>query len=104
MEDKGNISDGYHTFDELYEHRIVLFAALLNRLPKRKAWKSRKHDDGSSYEGWFIAGYGIKEGEQITYHIPDSHWDLFKVEEKERAPVWDLHTPNDVLDRLRLLI
>ena len=27
---RGAISDGYHTFNKLYEHRCVLFAALVN--------------------------------------------------------------------------
>lgn len=27
----GEVSDGYHTFDELYEHRVALFIALCNQ-------------------------------------------------------------------------
>ena len=34
------ISDGHHTFDELYRHRIVLFCALCNLLPEI-SWKSK---------------------------------------------------------------
>ena len=34
-----NISDGYHTFDELYYHRMVLFSIICNTYDD-KAWKS----------------------------------------------------------------
>ena len=36
-----DISDGYHTFQELYEHRIILFSALCNVYPDI-SWKSKK--------------------------------------------------------------
>lgn len=32
---RGQLSDGYHSFDELYEHRLVLFIALCNQLAER---------------------------------------------------------------------
>lgn len=47
-------SDGYHTIEELYEHRHALFMALTCAMPWR-SWKSRRHHDGPSYDGWFIA-------------------------------------------------
>ena len=40
----GKISDGYHTFDELYFHRMILFSVICNTY-KEKAWKSKLHDD-----------------------------------------------------------
>lgn len=98
-----NTSDGFHTFKELYEHRIVLFASLCLSW-RALAWKSKLHSDGSSFEGWFVAGMNLPTG-QITYHIPEIEWDdMFKeIKELERAPKWDGHTPNDVLTRLRLM-
>jgi len=35
------ISDGHHTFGELYRHRITLFCTLCNLLPEI-SWKSKK--------------------------------------------------------------
>ena len=97
--DKGNISDGYHTFNELYEHRHMLFAYACKDNPL--AWKARKHDDGSMFDGgWFIAGIDLKCG-TITYHIPEKHWELFDCRELEYAPAWDGHTADDVIVRLR---
>ena len=32
-EEVGKISDGYHTFEELYYHRMILFAVICNTHP-----------------------------------------------------------------------
>lgn len=92
-----NTSDGYHTFKELYHHRMILFAALCNAHPD-KAWKARKHHDGTMFgEEWFVVGIETLQG-QYTYHY-DEGWELFNVKELEFAPEWDGHKPDDV-DRL----
>lgn len=110
----GQISDGYHTFDELYEHRIELFMTLCRfcrvahykdgtEFVGRQVWKSKLHADGTMFDGWFVAGIGVRPGEQITYHLPMSYWDRLDVPYRDRAPEWDGHTPADVLTRLKLL-
>ena len=107
--DTNPISDGYHTFGELYEHRITLFVTLAKQLLKRKSfklpiWKTRLHDDGVEWQGWFIVGIGEKAGEQISYHLPSSKWEACAfIPERARAPKWDGHTANDVLERLEKL-
>lgn len=103
--DTNLISDGYHTFGELYEHRIALFIVLCrfiynDEYTEHTVWKSRKHSDGTEWEGWFIAGIDNKKGEQISYHLPIEKWDLLKIHVRAKAPVWDGHTPNDVIERL----
>lgn len=111
IEQTGKISDGYHTFDELYEHRITLFIALCKQITnqpyegeKYGVWRSQLHSDGSSFDGWFILGVGKEKGEQITYHLPLSKWDETEFAETlEKAPVWDGHTSDDVLERLKNL-
>lgn len=102
----GKVSDGYHTFDELYDHRCLNFLAWqalmhLHGEPYSPAWKSHKHNDGSSYDGWFIAGLTMPLG-QITYHIPDKYWDLSHAVERESAPEWDGHTSADVIERMKM--
>lgn len=100
--DKGNISDGYHTFNELYHHRAVLFSAICNA-NKDLAWKSKLHDDGTMYDGMFIVGIETLEG-QATYHYDiEPYWDMFKVKELPKAPKWDGHTPNEAIRRIELL-
>lgn len=97
-----NTSDGYHTFKELYDHRIMLFIALM-ALNSKLAWWSRKHDDGSIYDGWIIAGIELPTG-AITYHLNDSYarlLDSLHIVEKVKAPKWDGHTPQDVVNRIQ---
>lgn len=111
MKNVGEVSDGFHSFDELYEHRIALFIALcamIFRYYKKQnkkldcpVWRSRKHSDNSAYPGWFILGINKEKGEQITYHLPDKCWEKTTFAETlSCAPEYDGHTPADVLDRL----
>lgn len=95
----GNLSDGYHTFNELYHHRAILFSVICNSMPD-KAWKSKLHDTGDMFDGMFIVGIETPEG-QATYHYDiEPYWDIFKVKELEKAPKWDGHTPQDAIDRI----
>lgn len=96
--DTDNISDGCHTFGDLYKHRCYLFACICNQ-NKDKAWKAKKHIDGSMYEGFFIVGITTPKGE-ATYHYPMEFWDLFHVKEIPHSPEYDGYTPDDVLNRL----
>lgn len=92
--DNGNVSDGSHTFNELYYHRMNLFAVICNSY-KDIAWKSWKHHDGSMFQDYFIVGIDTPEG-QYSYHYHKSHWDEFKVKVLEFAPEWDGHKPEDI--------
>ena len=113
--DSLNVSDGYHTIDELYSHRIELYIALCRAIikihgivydPVRPVdgplvWRSKLHSDGSSFEGWFVLGVGTEPGKQITYHLPDLCWeDTNFAKTLDRAPEWDGHSAADVLERL----
>ncbi len=113
--------DGYHTFDELYDHRVTLFIALcrvLNRESEENhargagdmmyrnggIWRSKLHDDGSKFDGWFVLGIRTDGTKQITYHLPLSRWDETGFAYTfEKAPKWDGHTSDDVIKRLKLL-
>lgn len=112
------VSDGYHTFTELYAHRIGLYIQLcksieaedesarsyggLKRPPR--VWKSLLHSDGTAWQGWFILGINKEEGQQITYHLPLEYWDDTEFAENlPAAPKWDGHTPADVITRLKTL-
>ena len=101
-DNKGEISDGYHTFNELYHHRAILFSVICNQFP-HLAWKSKLHDTGDMYDGMFIVGISTPMG-QATYHYDiDPYWDEFDVKELDRAPKWDGHTPNDAIERIKSL-
>ena len=95
----GKTSDGYHTFDELYHHRAVLFATVVADHPAI-AWKSKLHHDGTMYDGMFIVGLKTPDG-QATYHYDlDPYWDMFDCAVIERAPEWDGHTSAQALERI----
>ena len=95
----GNLSDGYHTFNELYHHRAILFSVICNSMPD-KAWKSLLHDTGDMFDGMFIVGIDTPEG-QATYHYDiEPYWDMFKVRVLDKAPEWDGHTPQIAIDRI----
>lgn len=95
----GEISDGYHTFNELYEHRCLLFVWLMN-LNQAVAFKTRKHDDGSEFPGWFVGIIRTEYGE-ISYHLPNSMWDIILAPEIERHNTYDGSDAKAVIERLR---
>ena len=97
LDDIGDFSDGYHTFNDLYHQRAVLFAALV-KAHKEKAWKSWKHEDGEKCfgkDGWFIVGIDTPQG-SYTYHYKEKYWGMFDCIALERAKHWDGHTDKDV--------
>ena len=93
--DVRKMSDGYHTFADLYEQRLILSAALAKNNPH--AWKSKRHEDGSVPfgGGWFIMGFDTDEG-CYTYHYELKDWDLFQCRELDKGKPWDGHTSKDV--------
>lgn len=99
--DKGEISDGYHTFNELYYYRLLYNAAFFNLLPKEWVHKSKRHHDGEECfgGGWFIVMANLPTG-QISNHYEIKDWDLFHIPEKETADKWDGHTPQEAAERL----
>lgn len=94
LPNKGDLSDGYHTYNELYDHRMVLFSIICNQ-NKNISWKSKLHHDGTMFDYYFIAGINTPEG-QFTYHYRMDYWDNFEVPELEKAPEYDSHTPDDI--------
>lgn len=129
---RGSISDGYHTFDELYEFRKVYNALLFNewatqitretafckdergRTMQKVVSESNKYDVHKSWKhndnelcfggGWFVVIAVLPSG-QITNHYKAEDWDLFQVPEVEKAKYeFDGHTSKDVLDRMLNLI
>lgn len=118
------VSDGYHTFGELYEFRMMYNAVLFNLWaklddevlvreglsthPLYDVHKSWKHNDGEWCFGEEKKHFKVSAmtpfGE-ISNHYKAEHWDLFKVPEVEKAKYeFDGHTGLDTLTRLKNLI
>lgn len=110
VENAGEVSDGFHTFNELYQHRHMLLCAFASF---SNCWKSKNHWINGElvpvWDGWFLAGvelfsYSSDRELNITYHLPLDYWDLFEGLETDNPPAHDGHTGSDVLDRLRAFI
>ena len=90
-----DISDKWHTFGELYYHRMILFLAI-QKAHKEVSWKSKQHHDGTMFDDSFIVGIETPEG-QYSYHYNLEYWDLFNdIEELDYAPEYDGHKPEDI--------
>lgn len=123
-DDSNYISDGSHTFGELYDQRMQLTLAfgsmitMLNKglyndaldyLPKENAptfitdmynnvdvMISDKHSDGTMFPDYFIVVFVTPRG-YYSYHYHNSHKHLFSnFKEVETAPEWDGHTSSDI--------
>lgn len=122
---RGNYSDGFHTFDELYEFRKAFNAALFNEWAKQSEKNSRwrphnneplyikkydvhkswRHNDGELCfgGGWFIVVAILPTG-QISNHYHEADWNLFNIQALEKAKYpFDEHTSQDVIERLNAL-
>ena len=102
IKDIGDLSDGFHTFNQLYYQRMMLFATIVKQ-NRGRAWKSLRHEDGELCfgGGWFIVGIDTPEG-SYTYHYEDNYYSLFDCVELECAKHWDGHTEKDVTRLLSL--
>ena len=95
------VSDTHHTFEKLYEQRVVLFSILCNRFPEI-SWKSKQHfneENDPMFNGDFIAGINTPKG-QATFHMKLKYWDLFNIQELDRALEYDGYSVDDVIERL----
>lgn len=97
---KEDISDGYHSFKQLYFQRMMLFSVICN-IFKDSAWKSKLHEDETMFDDYFIVGITTPEGD-YTYHCELKYWNNFNVKELKNAPKWDGHTEEDVTRLLSL--
>jgi hypothetical protein len=107
------VSDGYHTMGELYDHRRALTVALARALEHHPrltvgSWRSKAHhpDDSPMFEGYFIVGLELTSPDPmarntVTYHYKLHHWDEFEgVPVLEHALKWDGAPPEESITRL----
>lgn len=92
-----DISDGYHTFDELYEHRVLLYLNLCVLMKDKASYKV----EDESYGGWFVLYLETERG-QISYHLPSEYLSFCKDNFNDWHPEFDGHTSKIVADRLYL--
>ena len=96
----GIISDGYHSFDELYYQRMMLTKtvalAAINKFDEDTVYRSKLHSDGTMYKDYFIVVFNTPEG-NFSYHYHMYFWDSFDfLKELPNAEEFDGHTWKDV--------
>lgn len=105
-----NLSDGHHTFGELYRYRLLYNAALFNewgRLGLYDVHKSLLHHDGKIPFGdakWFIVVAELPTGQISNHYRLATDWDLFNIEARGLPNVYDGHTPDIAAARLDLFL
>ena len=105
------VSDGHHTFGELYHYRMLYnalsaFFISMNSTDKISAVKSRKHSDGEYPFGdpnWFIVVITLPTG-QVSNHYRLEHWDLFDIPDVPLPPEYDGHNSQEAAKRLFLFL
>jgi hypothetical protein len=98
-----DISDGHHTFGELYEHRMLYHAAFVKLAPAEyESHKSRNHNDGGPCFGGKFFVVSSRVPGLVTNHYKLEHWDLFDIP-AEPNELWEFDgsTPQDSRDCLR---
>lgn len=99
---KDDVSDGYHTFRELYMHRMALTLCMLQDTSRFLSHKSLRHHplDQPCFDDSFVVMFYV-QGKQCSYHYDLKYWDMFvSVPTKEHADKWDGHTPENVVGRI----
>ena len=101
--DMSEVSDGYHTFGELYRFRMLYHAVACRHWIKKgyTVVRSPVHSDGQPCfgGGWFVVVAVLPTG-QITNHYSDEHWGTFSGIPVALPPPYDGHTSEDVADRI----
>lgn len=101
---ENNITDGYHTMEELYDYRAAYNALLFNEWAatgKYNVVKSLLHNDGEPcFGGDYFVVYALTPHGQITNHYRHRWWDYFDIPVVDKAPQYDGHTPQIALDRM----
>lgn len=103
------ISDGYHTFGELYDFRLVYSALIFNQWAKEGLFdvhKSFRHNDGELCFGgnWFIVIAKLPTG-YVSHHYKSAFWDYFSIPEFDTCQfAFDGHTSKDCLITLMQLL
>ena len=100
--DTDKISDGYHTFGELYEARYLLW--INTCLGLNGVYKTMLDHEKKPCDGWFILFANTPLG-QISFHLPMRLWDVCaRFKEMDYNRYYDGHNTKDVLERLLQLI
>ena len=99
----GEISDGYHTFNELYKHRNWLF---INFCYMCQLYHHNTVYRYKTEEGWFVLMVTASNDKvQMSYHLPIDLWEYcdFALDDATASKIFNGHNSADVLAILMML-
>lgn len=107
--ENSEVTDSYHTMQELYDMRLALCVNLFNAMSLTDEGrimgqpfvvKSKLHNDGTMFPSYFVIA-AFLDNRQISFHYKLEHWDKFQIPEVKQV-MWeyDGHTSKDVIERL----
>ena len=105
VDNLAKVSDGYHTIEELYEHRCLLFIAYCVLAVEKDSPKFCAYIK-EHLPGWFLLVIDTGAG-QMSYHCNNKFLHLVEkslIPEDSGEHKYDGHTSKDVLDRLTKVI
>jgi len=80
LNDKSNISDTSNTFEDLYEDRAILFAALCNQT-EDFSYKTKANQEKGTFLVALLTPNGI-----VSYTFNIKYWDYFQIVELDYSP------------------
>lgn len=90
MKHKRQISDGYHTLDELLQTRDALVVAVIHKCAHHRLYKTRRLATNYLCNGgseFIVCGYRSVDSVPTGYRLSLCRWDELCMDELERAPV-----------------
>lgn len=98
--ERWELHDWYHTFNQLYEHRVLLFLAWCKNIDhlENNVRYSSTNSDWSKRPWWFVAGIG----DEVSYHIPIKYRELAWRIIRNKLDKWlrDWHNSQDVVSTI----
>jgi hypothetical protein len=98
-----DVSDGSHTFYDLYEHRTALFLLVI-AYNRKNSWWSHKDNNCEYCSPFILCGLILPKNKlEISYHLDNSYIPLLEslgVKQLPIAPKYDGHSSQDTYDRL----
>ena len=96
-----DLEDRFYSIRELYMHRMILFRIICYTYPEL-SFKTKQHFDGSMFNDSFLTWIETPLG-NASYHFKSKFYNEFSLNEKEKGPVYDGCTPDDVIYRINSL-
>ncbi len=91
-----DISNGFHTFRELYDQQVALLSVISALIPAYCV-KSKQSHDGNMSKGMFTMRINYPNIKPITFHLKNEYWDKIPCAESDQLRECEmLHATNNL--------